>query len=542
MVLDRVQDRTNGMYTYFFSSMLWGGPTFGGEAAEQIKNIYGVGKSHTFMIKNGDYHLAEPYGPYGGTPVEDPYWYSSNAFYEESYGGNSALLYMDLTGYADTDYFAAYIKNEQARAAYTLAYMETATHNFGRTIGKAMTYSFDLNLMSPHYKLHLPFWGSHEPTEEELDEFYEGYHAVQWDEMTPDISNCNATIWGVSGEEAEPILENAEGTVDMEAYLAGEECVLVLPDTYFTPKPLEPEENYPPCVTDWDLDYMLQEKYENRRIGFYDELKSTLFPSAARLRGYEIFSENTIQPGDVIPVKFLDEVKNVRVGAILRTLPDTLGYPYTSLTPFTIITDESFFRRFETFSDECAGAYECVTLELDGKQADSVVELQINATNDSTLTLSNLAGTRQSEEQDLWMNISAVALFAVLYFAVLLVVLSLLFSLSMENQRKRIAVLRALGMESSSIRLSYILESLLYSIVGFLGAVPVLLIVWGTAQGSKYGLSGPWLSYIISNGAVEYKWWIFGLLFLAVAAGVLGTLYLPLRKFFKDTIISQMQE
>ena len=42
----------------------------------------------------------------------------------------------------------------------------------------------------------------------------------------------------------------------------------------------------------------------------------------------------------------------------------------------------------------------------------------------------------------------------------------------------------------------------------------------------------------------EMFWQAFGntMRFLAVATGVLCTLYLPLRKFFNDTIISQMQE
>lgn len=148
----------------------------------------------------------------------------------------------------------------------------------------------------------------------------------------------------------------------------------------------------------------------------------------------------------MIPVKYLDEVIEIKVGAILRELPDEMeSYPYTSLRPYTIITGEEFFHRIPGYNS--ADAYECITVELNGKQPSSVVEMQVRQIvkplNDSSLILSNLDSSIEALEQEALVNISTLVLFAVLYFAIVLVVLSIIFSISMESQRRRIAVLRA---------------------------------------------------------------------------------------------------
>lgn len=556
IIYDRHYDRVEGMYDFFSVPYALGtGISYDynavmltDEVVDEIEMLYGVEQVHRYMIKTEDSDwpgIEKELIDIGINPRDDfdqfewSHLYTNNRF-SETFGGISYLLYADLSTFSNTEYFNAYISAEQARAATCLVYCEEMTHEMDLIFGKSMSYYEDFELVPGAYHEHM--WDDH-PTEEELEEFFAQYHVMQWNEIEPDVEFCNATIWGVTGNEAELLQQASEGDIEEISFESGEECIIVLPDIYFSQKEINPEPKYPPIkMDDWIMDW--QYLYENRDVGFYQELNTSLFADKALIQGYEVFSEDTIQVGDIIPVKYLDEVVEIKVGAILRELPDEMkSYPYISLRPYTIITGEEFFHRIPGYNS--ADAYECITVELNGKQPSSVVEMQVKQIvkplNDPSLILSNLDSSIEALEQEALVNISTLVLFAVLYFAVVLIVLSIIFSISMESQRRRIAVLRALGMEVKEIQLSYLLESLFYSVIGFVGAVPVMLTVWGVIQYNTYGSGGPWLSYIFSNDFLSFMWWAYGLIFLAVTIGVLCTLYLPLQNFFKDNIIEQLQ-
>lgn len=530
IIIDRAVDRINGMYDYnldilgrMYTSKVVG--PLGPDTVEALSQLYGVQDVQRFKIKLSDYNAQEPQlrlrdndyhqGSPEGERRYEAWEYVCNSA-SNAYGGISPLLYADLSPFENTSYFKAYICSEQARAAYQLASGNEIIHSVDMNFGRSMSYSYT----------------------------GEAGSVLQWDDMVPDSKYSLATIWGVDGKPAQPILQAAEGEVDLDAYSRGEECVLVLPDIYFEPNEKAPDPKYPSGVRlgletmDWI------KKNHTEDIGFYSRLKTALFHDEAGLRGYEVFREELIQPGDEITIAYLDGTVSVRVGAILRRLPShAAGYPYSTLGPYTIITGEDFFQHIEGFT--CPESYECVTVSLTGEQPSGVVEMQIKQLlkplENEMLVVSNLDSTRQGLEQDAWASVSALAVFGVLYLAAALVVLSIIFSISMEGSRRRIAVLRALGLETACIRMSYLLESVCYSVVGFTAALPVMLTAWGLAQANTYGTAGPWLSYVLSEGCMGFLWQAYGLLFLAVTGGVVCTLYMPLRRFFKESIVEQMQ-
>lgn len=300
------------------------------------------------------------------------------------------------------------------------------------------------------------------------------------------------------------------GTFDRESFIAGEECVLILPP------------------------------YQIRDLGTGKApvyINTEEMDEGKKVYTYEM-DENTIAPGDMVKISTPWGERKIRVGAVIES-PDT----YLSVNTRVAEVSEKFLSLL-CGSEETR--YASVKINLDeamdtagtGAEIEGYFEMLGKAAN-----LTDLAGFIRDRAED---SLFDGTQYLFVLTAVWLVYMLMMYhgnQVYLKNEGKRVGVLRALGMDRIMLKSRYLLENLseggatiLLSFAIVTGEFLIRLRTYGAYD------SVHMFFRILADNPEDVRLFLLALLIaVTVFLGVsIVTLYIPLKKLSDGNIVENL--
>lgn len=322
---------------------------------------------------------------------------------------------------------------------------------------------------------------------------------------------------GISGEDEEQLLyyeKKADiGSINRERFLAGEECVLFL------------------------MPYQLKDFGAGKEVSYITESEKD---SSKKVYMYEM-DDHKIAPGDTLTIQTPWGEKNVQIGAIITEQNGELA------------TNAVVLGVSDAFINQICGFEEPRYTE---------VKINLDDTMDTTKAGERIEGYFETLEQgagNLTNEIHAVhefaetSLFEEAQYLFILTTIWLIYMLIMyhgnqiylKNEGKRIGVLRTLGMDKIALRGRYLLENLCEGVAIILISLVIVVVeflIRLRKQAPYDSISS--LHQSLSSNPETMR--LFGMTFVIAMLVFLGvtavTLYVPLKKMSKESIIENLKE